>query len=169
MTEGIWAQRPRPVTDGDAAVLAVWNPVTPAELTLARRQLSAVLHDGARPPATAEDAVERLLLCHEELGSNAVRHGRLPVRVEVLAGPGWWLLEVSDAAPHSPLAPATDRDPAAGGLGLHLVPRVCTAHGWYVTGGRKHVWALIHHGPAEESAADAWPAAVDHRRRAAPP
>lgn len=86
MSERIWAQRPRPVTAGDAAVLAVWNPVTPAELTRARRQLSAALHDGARPPATAEDAVERLLLCHEELGSNAVRHGRLPVRVEVLAG-----------------------------------------------------------------------------------
>jgi len=43
--------------------------------------------------------VERLLLCHEEPASNAVRHGRMPVRVEVLAGPGWWLLEVSDAAP----------------------------------------------------------------------
>ena len=57
--------------------------------------------------------MERLLLCHEEPASNAVRHGRMPVRVEVLAGPGWWLLEVSDAAPNDPPAPATDRDPAA--------------------------------------------------------
>jgi hypothetical protein len=151
MSKELWPQRPRPVTDGDAVVLAVWDPVTPCELTLGRRQLSAALHDGVRPPATAEGAVERLLLCHEELASNAMLHGRLPVRVEVLAGPGWWLLDVSDAAPDNPPVPATDRDPSDGGLGLHLVPRVCAAHGWYVADGRKHVWALIHHRPAEES------------------
>jgi hypothetical protein len=157
MGEEVWAQRPRPVTDGDAVVLAAWNPVTPREVTVGRRQLSAALHDGARPPATTEDGVERLLLCHEELASNAVRHGRPPVRVEVLAGPGWWLLEVSDAAPKHPPVPTADRDPAAGGIGRQLVPRVCAAHGWYVAGGRKHVWAVVHHQPAEE------PAAIDAR------
>ncbi|MGY1616890.1 hypothetical protein ACI797_09095 [Geodermatophilus sp. SYSU D00691] len=33
--------------------------------------------------------------------------------------------------------------PAAGGLGLHLVARLCGARGRTVTAGRKHVWALI--------------------------
>lgn len=153
MSENPWAQRARPILEPDAVRFAIWQPVTPGEVTAARRQLSAALHDGARPPDTAEGAVERLLLCHEELASNAVRHGRLPVRVELLAGPGWWLLDVSDDAPNKPPVQATGRDPAEGGLGLYLVPHLCAAHGWYIDGSRKHVWALIHYGHAEESTA----------------
>jgi hypothetical protein len=40
-------------------------------------------------------------------------------------------------------APAVDRDPAQGGMGLHLVARLAVAHGWYVDGGHKHVWACL--------------------------
>src|SRR3954451_15862251 len=40
-------------------------------------------------------------------------------------------------------APAVGRDPAKGGLGLHLVARLSVAHGWYVDGGAKHVWACL--------------------------
>ena len=39
--------------------------------------------------------------------------------------------------------PAVDRDPAQGGMGLHLVARMSVAHGWYVDGGCKHVWACL--------------------------
>jgi hypothetical protein len=39
--------------------------------------------------------------------------------------------------------PAVDRDPANGGMGLHLVARLAVAHGWYVDGHCKHVWACL--------------------------
>ena len=33
--------------------------------------------------------------------------------------------------------------PTYGGLGLYLIAELATDHGWYVDGGRKHVWALL--------------------------
>ena len=61
----------------------------------------------------------------------------------VVAGSGGWLLDVSDRAHEAMPAPAVDRDPAQGGMGLHLVARMSVAHGWYVDGGAKHVWACL--------------------------
>jgi hypothetical protein len=40
-------------------------------------------------------------------------------------------------------APAVDRDPALGGLGLYLIARLCADYGWSVTAGSKHVWAYV--------------------------
>jgi len=98
----------------------------------------------------SQDAVERLLLVYEELGSNALRHGRGPVRMVLTAFDRYWLLVVSDAAADVPPLPATDRDAAEGGLGLYLVARVCGAHGWTQgEDGRKHVWAQIDHTRTE--------------------
>ena len=57
-----------------------------------------------------------------------------------------YLVEVSDAAPGSPPVPAVDRDPSEGGLGLYLIAELATDHGWYVTDGTKHVWALLPRG-----------------------
>ena len=55
-----------------------------------------------------------------------------------------WLLEVLDAAGDTPPTPAVDRDAALGGLGLYLVARLSSAHGWAPThSGRKAVWALV--------------------------
>ena len=42
-----------------------------------------------------------------------------------------------------PVDDAVGRDPVHGGLGLHLVARLCTAHGWIPRNGRKHVWAHV--------------------------
>jgi hypothetical protein len=50
---------------------------------------------------------------------------------------------VCDQAVDRPPTPATGRDAASGGLGLHLVARLCGAHGWDVSGGTKHVWGRI--------------------------
>jgi hypothetical protein len=72
------------------------------------------------------------LLVYEELASNAVRHGRLPVCVRVVAIGRGWFVDVTDATVHRPPVPAVDRDPADGGLGLYLVGRLCRAHGWTV-------------------------------------
>ena len=139
-----------PPTLGQGAVLVgSWQPGTVAQLTTQRRELTAALHDGARPPGTEEGAVERLLLTHEELGSNALRHGRPPVRVRLMRASRFWLLEVSDAAVETPPVPAVHRDAADGGLGLYLIARISGAHGWTVVGDRKHVWAVIDYTRAE--------------------
>jgi hypothetical protein len=110
----------------------------------------ARLRDGLGKPeepgpddGPAEDAAEQLVLAFDELASNALRHGRPPVVASVVAGRGGWLLDVSDTAPEEMPTPAVDRDPARGGMGLHMVARLALAHGWYVDQDRKHVWACL--------------------------
>jgi signal transduction histidine kinase len=87
--------------------------------------------------------VDALLLVFEELTSNALRHGRSPVWVHVVATARGWLVDVTDSAVDEPPVPAVGRDPADGGLGLYLVARLCRRHGWTVEDGRKHVWACV--------------------------
>jgi signal transduction histidine kinase len=152
MSEPIWGERTRPAPDPDADIVAVWELMNLAQLSACRRELWAALHDGARPPAVAEEPVERLLLAFGELASNALRHARPPVHVVIADIGRAWLLDVSDAEPGTPPVPATDRDPARGGLGLPMVARICAEHGWTVHGGRKHVWAQVEYAAAEESA-----------------
>ena len=96
-----------------------------------------------------EGAVERLLLAFEEIGSNAVRHGRPPVDITLSMVATYWLLQVSDTAVERPPTPAVDRDAAEGGLGLYLVAQICGAHGWYNNRGRKIAWARIDYTRAE--------------------
>jgi two-component sensor histidine kinase len=147
-----WEQRPPP----DVAPGASWRgaPSTAAELTALRGQLHTALRDGPLAIGADADAVETVLLAFKELASNGLRHGRPPVHVTVIATGAGWLLEVSDAADDRPPTPAVGRDPVHGGLGLHLVARLCTAHGWMSRNGRKHVWA--HVAPAlADTAADA--------------
>jgi two-component sensor histidine kinase len=152
MSHQLWAHRSPPRSSPLASVLGTWHPATIAELTASRRLLAEVLADEVGPTGIDEGAVERLLLAFEELGSNALRHGRLPVRVRLTEDAESWLLEVSDAAADAPPVPAFDRDAASGGLGLHLVARLCGAHGWSTRDGRKTAWACIERTPAEASA-----------------
>src|SRR4051812_49126536 len=67
MTEALWAPRPLPAPDPAGNTVGRWRPARPADLTASRLQLSAALHDGARPDAAREEAVERLILVFEEL------------------------------------------------------------------------------------------------------
>jgi len=138
-----WAFRPLPVPGSEPAVVGRWEPLTPIDATLHRRELAGALHNGAPTAGAEEGAVERLLLVFEELVSNALRHGSAPVHVEITAAGHFWLLVVSDGAPGAPPEIAVGRDAAQGGLGLHLVARLCGAHGWTVAGDRKQVWARL--------------------------
>jgi anti-sigma regulatory factor (Ser/Thr protein kinase) len=132
----------RPLPDGRGEVWR-WDLQTIAELPAARAVLRARL-DGVGYPRDDDDtAAERLILAFDELASNALRHGLSPVVATVIAGSGGWLLDVSDRDPDTMPSPAVDRDPARGGLGLHLVARLSVAHGWYVDDGAKHVWACL--------------------------
>lgn len=143
MTEQLWPYRPpsRPVS----APPPLWTstPETPGQLTIDRARIrSHLLGDGPLAPAAVDD-VERLLLAVEELGSNALRHGRPPVRMTIAATGTGWVLVVSDAGVDRPPAPAIGRDAAQGGLGLYLIARIAQAHGWHADLDRKHVWARI--------------------------
>jgi anti-sigma regulatory factor (Ser/Thr protein kinase) len=152
MNDALWGHRSPPPAGPRATTLGRWDPVTVADLTASRRFLAADLENGAGQAGTAQGAIERLLLAFEELGSNALRHGAPPVRMTVTAERTYWLLEVSDGAGDRPPVPAVDRDAALGGLGLHLVARICGAHGWTTDEGRKTAWARIDRTRAEAPA-----------------
>ena len=132
----------RPLPDGRGEVWR-WDLGSVAQLPGARSGLRERLDSVGMPSTSDESAAERLILAFDELASNALRHGECPVVATVIAGSGGWLLDVSDRAPQQLPEPAVDRDPAQGGLGLHLVARMSVAHGWYVDGGAKHVWACL--------------------------
>jgi anti-sigma regulatory factor (Ser/Thr protein kinase) len=142
MEQKLWTRRALPPLS--ETVLVAWERAlcVTTDLTVSRRELqqtvgAAWLRDGA-PVDVGE-----LLLVFEELASNAVRHGRSPVCVRVVATGRGWFVDVADAAVERPPVPAFGRDPADGGMGLHLVARLCRAHGWTVDDGRKHVWACV--------------------------
>ncbi len=132
----------RPLPDGRGEVWR-WDLTSLAELPAARAALRSRLGSVGFPVQDRDTASERLVLAFDELSSNALRHGAAPVVATVVAGSGGWLLNVSDRAPEMMPTPAVDRDPAKGGLGLHLVARLSVAHGWYVDDGWKHVWACL--------------------------
>ena len=138
-----WTRRPLPPPDPDVLATWTWELRAAADLTASRRRLGAEAHSLGRPDTDIEEEVERLLLAYEELASNGFRHGRAPVRAEVTASTRGWLIDVTDAATDTSPAPPLNRDPAHGGLGLHMIARLCDAHGWSVTDGRKNVWAYL--------------------------
>ena len=109
-----------------------------AELPDVRAELRAHL----RRPHPA-DLRDRLILALDEMASNALRHGGGGVRACVHTLGDAWLIEVRDGASGTPPTPAVGRDPSEGGLGLYLIAELATDHGWYVTAGTKHVWAVL--------------------------
>jgi hypothetical protein len=143
MSSTSWLRRPVPDVDDRALRLWHWELRSSGDLTASRMSLRQELLPAGDSAHTHEDDVDLLLLAFEELASNGLRHGRPPVTAAVSATPTGWLIDVSDAdATHWP-TPAVDRDPAYGGLGLHLVVGLSTTHGWSVRSGRKHVWACV--------------------------
>ena len=141
MEQVSWTQQPPPVP---GTPLVVWarESCTPIDLTVSRGELQETVRTAWLRHRAPVD-VDELLLVFEELASNGLRHGRSPVFVRVAATGDGWLVDVTDAAVDHPPVPAVDRDPADGGLGLHLVARLCRAHGWIVDDDRKHVWACV--------------------------
>ncbi|WP_137158527.1 ATP-binding protein [Blastococcus sp. CCUG 61487] len=116
-----------------------------AELADLRSRLRATMTGSAvveRP--TEEHWSERLVLLADELASNALRHGGLPVAAALSRHGDEWLVAVSDASPGMPPTPAQGRDPGKGGFGLYLVADLSTRHGWTTLGrGQKTAWAVV--------------------------
>jgi len=125
-----------------------WQLRELAELPAVRGQLRRHLEHGTQQDGTQQDGTggelrDQLILAFDEMASNALRHGGGRVSAAVRLTDSAYLILVSDAAASAPPAPAVGRDPSEGGLGLYLIAELATDHGWYVDGGRKHVWALL--------------------------
>ena len=125
-----------------------WDLHAVAELPQVRAELRrhSLAHPNSSPapdPETVADLRDQLILALDEMASNALRHGGGAVRAALRLTADAYLIEVSDEAAASPPAPAVDRDPSEGGLGLYLIAEMASAHGWYVADGAKHVWALL--------------------------
>ncbi|PRY47702.1 histidine kinase-like protein [Geodermatophilus tzadiensis] len=127
------AASPPPACDG-----LQWRLSDVAELPLVREELRRRID--AQEPADLRD---RLLLVLDEMASNALRHGGGRVEASVRRTGNAFLVAVSDGDARTPPTPAVDRDPSEGGLGLHLIAELSTAHGWYVEGDAKTVWAVL--------------------------
>ena len=126
----------------DATAALHWELTDVAELPRVRGELRRHATSSAAGPMNP-DLVDQMILALDEMASNALRHGGGDVQASVRVTGDAYLLEVSDSAATAPPAPAVGRDPSEGGLGLYLIAELSTRHGWYVTDGHKHVWALL--------------------------
>ena len=123
----------------------VWRLSDVSELPRVRTEVRRfAVGEDPQPGVDAADLHDRLVLALDEMASNALRHGGGGgVRATLRATDDGWLVDVTDCATERPPAPAVDRDPSEGGLGLYLIAELATQHGWYAEDGCKHVWALI--------------------------
>ncbi len=116
-----------------------WELTDVAELPRVR----AEIRERTAGERTPTDARDQLILALDEMASNALRHGHGRVHAAVRLTETSFLIEVSDQATSCPPTPAVGRDPSEGGLGLYLIAELATRHGYYVSDGCKHVWALL--------------------------
>jgi anti-sigma regulatory factor (Ser/Thr protein kinase) len=136
----VWPSACPPAAD----VALSWTLSDVAELPGIRAEVRRLIPRLAHPRGPAgRDVLDQLVLALDEMASNALRHGRGSVQVVVQLTEDDYVVEVSDQAVGTPPTPAVDRDPSQGGLGLYLIAELASRHGWYVRGGRKHVWAVL--------------------------
>lgn len=88
-----------------------------------------------------DDIPEKMVLVVSELATNALRHGKPPTIVTLMANTTEQLLDVADHDVSSEPAVAQGRELGAGGFGLVLAQQLALDVGWYVTDRTKHIWA----------------------------
>jgi anti-sigma regulatory factor (Ser/Thr protein kinase) len=101
----------------------------------------ALLEGNGSLPAAVRDDV---LLLVSELVSNAVLHAgagpERPLEVQVLRGPRWVVVTVSDQGPGFAWKPSPDRGNESGGWGLFLVDQIADRWGVECTASGARVW-----------------------------
>ena len=126
-----------------------------SELPGVRANIRTVLADHDESAPAPRDRVEQFVLVADELTSNALRHGAVPVQLLLSADGATWLVAVTDHAPAAPPLPAVGRAPGGGGYGLYMIADLTDAHGWHSEDHSKTVWALL--GPAGDQRPDSAP------------
>ena len=91
--------------------------------------------------STLDDIPEKMVLVVSELATNALRHGKPPTIVTLMANVHEQLLDVADHDVASAPQIARGREIGEGGFGLVLAHQLALDVGWYVTGPAKHIWA----------------------------
>src|SRR3712207_7487743 len=114
MSRQSWPLCPLPDGRGE---LWRWNLGTIAELPAARSGLRSRLSEVGLPDTADDSAGERLVLAFDELASNALRHGEVPVVATVVAGSGGGLPGVCARPPGHTREPAVGAGPPPRGKG----------------------------------------------------
>jgi len=121
-----------------------WSPQHLRDLSRVRREfLSWITAAADASPRLRENRVEESVLALDELMSNALRHGRAPVDVQVCASEGGVLLQVADRGAENPPRPTSTRDPSDGGMGLGMIANFALDCGWFADEDQKVVWAVM--------------------------
>ncbi|MFG3297506.1 ATP-binding protein [Micromonospora chersina] len=125
-----------------AAELERWVLSTAEELRELRASLrDALTRHGLVQGEDLDEVPHLVVLVATELATNALRHGRPPTIVTLLATDDCFLLDVGD---HdlSTVPGLGDIHPLdSGGRGLMLAESVSLAVGWYATYETKNIWA----------------------------
>ena len=125
-----------------ASELEQWVLDSPEDLRELRASLRDALNRHGLVQGEHLDEVPHLVvLVATELASNALRHGRPPTIVTLLATDDRFLLDVADHDVSS-VPELTDISPTdSGGRGLFLAQSVSLDVGWYGTDKTKNIWA----------------------------
>nr|WP_233585695.1 ATP-binding protein [Micromonospora sp. BL1] len=115
---------------------------SPEDLRGLRASLREALNRHGLVQGEDLDEVPHLVvLVATELASNALRHGRPPTIITLLATDDRFLLDVADHDVSS-VPELTDISPTdSGGRGLFLAQSVSLDVGWYATEKTKNIWA----------------------------
>ncbi|AXO32902.1 ATP-binding protein [Micromonospora chalcea] len=127
-----------------ASELERWVLDSPEDLRVLRASLRDALNRHGLVQGEDLDEVPHLVvLVATELASNALRHGRPPTIITLLATDDRFLLDVADHDVSS-VPELTDISPTdSGGRGLFLAQSVSLDVGWYATGSTKNIWAAF--------------------------
>jgi serine/threonine-protein kinase RsbW len=132
-----------------AVAVQQWVVVEATELRLLRASLEQVLNEHLLIPGReSDDVVDSMSITATELASNAMRHAQSPAAVTLSRNRKTLILDVSDDRPLSAPQIADGSPGGHGGRGLKIVHELAMRSGWYVAGGRKHVWAQFSVPPA---------------------
>jgi hypothetical protein len=125
-----------------ATELEQWVLETVEQLRELRASLrDALTRHGLVQGEDLDEVPHLVVLVATELATNALRHGRPPTIVTLLAADDLFLLDVAD---HdlSTVPGLGDIHPLdSGGRGLMLAESVSLAVGWYATDETKNIWA----------------------------
>jgi anti-sigma regulatory factor (Ser/Thr protein kinase) len=120
------------------------NLVLTEEIGAAAAAREALLAKNGTLPAAVKDDV---LLLVSELVTNAVLHAgagpERPLEVQVLRGPRWVIVTVSDGGPGFTWRPTPERGNESGGWGLFLVDQIADCWGVECTASGARVWFEI--------------------------